>query len=238
MPPMLRLSTFGLLLLCACARATEPEASASQSAAVPAVVRPAQVSAPETRPFPPPPDYDTTEWTELIRLDSTLVLDLRYATADNFVGQVLYPCARCFLRPEVAQAVVAAHQELQVEGLGLKLFDCYRPRAVQWKLWEIVSQPGYVADPRKGSIHNRGCAVDLTIVTASGRELDMGTDFDFFGEEAHHDFDEFPDSVLANRQRLKALMRRHGFSPIRGEWWHYNFRERDYELADEVWECS
>jgi D-alanyl-D-alanine dipeptidase len=104
-------------------------------------------------------------------------------------------------------------------------------------LWEIVPDPGYVADPRTGSIHNRGGAVDLTIVTREGQELDMGTDFDFFGPRAHHTFTDLPDSVLANRRLLKEVMARHGFAPIRSEWWHYNYQDRSYPLADEVWEC-
>lgn len=183
-------------------------------------------------------DYDTTQWLELIALDSSIRLDIRYATPNNFVGQVMYACPRCFLRPAAARAVVAAHQELQQERLGLKMFDCYRPRDVQWKLWEIFPKPGYVADPRKGSIHNRGGAVDLTIVDSTGQELPMGTDFDFFGPKANHTYTELPKEVLANRQKLKALMGQYGFSPIRSEWWHYNYREAQYELADEEWNCT
>lgn len=183
-------------------------------------------------------DYDTTQWLELIDMDSSIQLDIRYATTNNFVGQVLYGCARCFLRPAAARAVLAAHQELKKEGLGLKMFDCYRPRDVQWKLWEIYPQPGYVADPRKGSIHNRGGAVDLTIVDSTGQELPMGTDFDFFGPKANHTFTDLPKEVLANRLKLKSLMRDHGFSAIRSEWWHYNYRGQEYELADEEWNCQ
>lgn len=183
-------------------------------------------------------DYDTSQWTELIRLDSSIQLDIRYATADNFVGQVMYGCPRCFLRPEAALAVLAAHQELRKENLGLKMFDCYRPRDVQWKLWEIMPKPGFVADPRTGSIHNRGGAVDLTIVNGNGEELDMGTAFDFFGPEANHNYQNLPDTVLTNRYKLKTLLQKHGFSPIRSEWWHYNFRGQQYELADEEWNCQ
>jgi D-alanyl-D-alanine dipeptidase len=183
-------------------------------------------------------DYDTTQWTELIRLDSSILLDIRYATPDNFVGQVMYGCPRCFLRPEAAQAVMAAHQELREEGLGLKMFDCYRPRDVQWKLWEIMPKPGFVADPRKGSIHNRGGAVDLTIVDSNGEELDMGTGFDFFGPEANHNYQDLPNEVLANRRKLKTLLQKHGFAAIRSEWWHYNFQAKQYELSDEEWNCK
>lgn len=182
-------------------------------------------------------DYDTSIWLELIALDSSIRLDIRYATENNFVGQVMYGCPRCFLRPAAARAVLAAHQELKAEGLGLKMFDCYRPRDVQWKLWEIFPQPGYVADPRKGSIHNRGGAVDLTIVDTTGKELDMGTDFDFFGPKANHTYTDFPEEVLANRQKLKTLLGKYGFAPIRSEWWHYNYKGETYELADEEWNC-
>lgn len=183
-------------------------------------------------------DYDTSQWTELIRLDSTILLDIRYATPNNFVGQVMYGCPRCFLRPEAAQAVLAAHQELKTEGLGLKIFDCYRPRDVQWKLWEIMPKPGFVADPRKGSIHNRGGAVDITIVDSLGQELDMGTDFDYFGPEANHNYQNLSEEILTNRRQLKDLLKKHGFSAIRSEWWHYNFSRQQYELADEEWNCK
>ncbi|RMF00589.1 MAG: hypothetical protein D6772_06170 [Bacteroidetes bacterium] len=182
-------------------------------------------------------DYDTTQWLELTDLDSTILLDIRYATNNNFVKKILYDCPRCFLRPSAARALAAAHQELRKQGLGLKLFDCYRPRKVQYQLWEIFPQPGYVANPDKGSIHNRGGAVDLTIVDTAGHELAMGTDFDFFGPQAHHTYTDLPDSVLANRHKLKTLMDRYGFSSIRKEWWHYNFRGARYPLADEMWNC-
>ena len=144
----------------------------------------------------------------------------------------------CFLRPAAARAILAAHQELRAEGLGLKLFDCYRPRSVQYKLWEIFPQPGYVADPRTGSIHNRGGAVDLTIVDHTGQALDMGTEFDFFGPKANHNYTKLPAEVLANRSKLKALLQKHGFTAIRSEWWHYNFSVEEYDLADEMWPCK
>ncbi|MCB0635927.1 MAG: M15 family metallopeptidase, partial [Lewinella sp.] len=229
---MMRTSLYLLTILLLATACREPQPTDSDDDAT-APLPVVNTEPPATVPAaPPPPDYDTTQWLELIALDSTIRLDIRYATDSNFVGQVLYPCARCFLRPVVARALTDAHQELRVRGLGLKLFDCYRPRDVQWKLWEIVSDPGYVADPRTGSIHNRGGAVDLTIVTADGEELDMGTGFDFFGPRAHHTFTDLPDTILANRRLLKDLMVRHGFAPIRSEWWHYNYQDRSYELAD------
>lgn len=224
----------GLLTAC------QPAPNTANEAPKAATVLPQKVQLAAQTPAPVLPDtfdYDTAQWLELIYLDSSILLDIRYATANNFVGQVMYDCPRCFLRPAAARAVVAAHRELRAEGLGLKMYDCYRPRDVQWKLWEIYPKPGYVADPRKGSIHNRGGAVDLTIVNQDGEELDMGTDFDFFGPKANHTYTDFPEEVLANRLKLKTLLGKHGFSPIRSEWWHYNYREEKYELADAPWNC-
>lgn len=227
-----------LLLLTACQRAPEGEA---QAAAPPPADTTAYAQAPPDTlppsPALPPVDYDTSAWAELIRLDPSLVLDLKYATNDNFVSEQMYDCGRCFLRPPAAASVVRAHQQLQKEGLGIKLFDCYRPRPIQWKLWEKVPNPRYVADPRKGSMHNRGAAVDLTLVDAEGRELDMGTAFDFFGPEASPEYTALPDSVLQNRARLRAALMAEGFKPIRSEWWHFSYSGPNYELADMLWNC-
>lgn len=182
-------------------------------------------------------DYDTAEWADLALLDSTILIDLKYATEDNFVEEKMYECGRCFLRPEVARRVVAVHRGLQQQGLRLKMLDCYRPRPVQWKLWEKVPDRRYVSDPRKGSMHNRGAAVDLTITDGTGRELNMGTPYDYFGPEAHPSYQGLPDSVLANRKLLREAMARQGFSPIRTEWWHYSFSRKTYELSDVLWKC-
>jgi D-alanyl-D-alanine dipeptidase len=185
----------------------------------------------------PPIDYDTAQWTEVIRLDPTLVLDLRYATDSNFVEEQMYDCGRCFLRPEVARAVVKVHEKLQEQGLGIKLLDCYRPRPVQWKLWEKVPDPRYVTDPRKGSYHNRGTAVDLTIVDSLGNQLDMGTPFDFFGHEAYPAYTDHPQQVLDNRKLLHETMKSFGFKPIRTEWWHFSYPGKRYALSDMLWKC-
>ncbi|MCO6478196.1 MAG: M15 family metallopeptidase [Phaeodactylibacter sp.] len=183
------------------------------------------------------PDYDTSQWTDLARLDPTIIIDMRYATENNFVGEKMYECGRCFLRPEVARAVAAAHREFQQQGLSIKMLDCYRPRPVQWKLWEKVPDRRYVSDPRKGSMHNRGAAVDITLADSTGRQLDMGTSYDFFGPEAHPSYQNLPDAVLANRALLRETMIRHGFRPTRTEWWHYSFRGKSYKLSDMLWKC-
>lgn len=184
------------------------------------------------------PDYDTTQWTDVSYLDETVVLDLKYATTDNFVKTVMYECPRCFLRPPAAKALVAIHQDLQQKGLGLKVFDCYRPRPVQYKLWEILPDKNYVANPDKGSMHNRGAAVDLTIVDSTGAELDMGTSFDFFGKKAWHEYQNLPAAVLENRKLLKESMEVHGFKAIRTEWWHYALNGMGYPLDEMVWDCE
>ena len=182
-------------------------------------------------------DYDTSVWREMTIADS-VILDMRYATTNNFVKEILYDCGRCFLRPEAAQALLAANDSLLEMGYRLKMFDCFRPLPVQQRLWDKFMNPSYVTPPSKGSMHNRGLAVDLTIVNQNGVELDMGTEFDFFGREAHHDFYELPEEVLENRSLLKSTMESVGFRGIRTEWWHYSFSAKSYELSAMLWSCS
>ena len=149
-------------------------------------------------------------------------LDLRYATANNFTGRVLYPCTRCLLRHSVAQRLAAVQQDLAVQGLQLKLFDCYRPLSVQRILWQILPDERYVADPAKGSRHNRGAAVDLTLLDWQGRELIMPSEFDDFSERAHRDYQNLPEAAIYNRGRLEQAMARHGFTGLPTEWWHFD----------------
>jgi len=182
-------------------------------------------------------DYDTTVWTDIGLADSTIVLDLKYATEDNFVQAKMYSCGRCFLRPTVAKLIIAAHQELQKKGLGLKLFDCYRPKPIQELLWKKVPNANYVTPPWKGSMHNRGAAIDLTIVNKNGQALDMGTAYDFFGQEAHHTFTKHSTEIAANRKLLKALMADFNLRPIRTEWWHYSYQKETYEISEMMWDC-
>ncbi len=187
------------------------------------------------------PDYDTTVWTDILFLDTTIQVDMKYASTDNFVQEKMYNCSRCFLRPEVAQAVLKAHHQLLKKGYGLKMLDCYRPRPIQQKLWDKVPNASYVTPPSKGSMHNRGSAVDLTLVDANGKELDMGTGFDYFGKEAHQDYMEHPQEILDNRELLRETMRGVGLYPIRTEWWHYYFSKgapKNYELSDMIWKCE
>lgn len=192
----------------------------------------------EIKPNIKPIDYDSSQWTELTRLDETIVLDLRYATANNFVKEQLYDCARCFLRPEAAQAIKAANQQLKAQGYRLKMYDCFRPLPIQQRLWDKFQNPNYVTPPSKGSMHNRGLAVDLTIIDADGTELDMGTAFDFFGKEAHHTYTGHSETVNNNRLLLKETMESLGFKSIRTEWWHYSYVLKNYELSEMMWKCG
>jgi zinc D-Ala-D-Ala dipeptidase len=182
--------------------------------------------------------FDTSAWIDISTIEPGIVLDIRYATTNNFVKEQLYDCPRCFLRADVAYALRNIHRELKRQGLGIKVFDCYRPLSVQWKLWNKVPDPRYVADPRKGSMHNRGSAIDLTIVDVRGKELEMGTEYDFFGEEAYHDYKKHSKEVLDNRTLLKNMMIKHGFRHTRTEWWHYSYTKRSYNISKMEWPCN
>ena len=172
-------------------------------------------------------------------LSPEILLDMKYATADNFLGQVVYDCAECYLRKATAQALVAAQKDFVARGYSLKLFDCYRPLSVQKKMWKILPGTHYVANPAKGSKHNRGAAVDLTLVEmATGKEVDMGTPFDTFSPKAHHSYTDLPKEVLVHRQLLKEVLGKHNFKPIFSEWWHYEYRpEMTSSVEDLAWPC-
>jgi len=151
------------------------------------------------------------------------VLDLRYATDDNFLGRKVYPAARCLLRRDVAERLARAADRLRADGFRLRLWDCYRPRSVQWQMWRLVPDPRYVADPRKGSNHNRGAAVDLSLATAEGREVEMPTGFDAFEPRAHADAEQGVSAAARrNRARLRQAMEAAGFRVMPTEWWHFD----------------
>ena len=156
-------------------------------------------------------------------LEPTIRVELRYATANNFMHRPVYPSiARCYLRLPVAEQLRAVQRELRSQGLGLKLFDCYRPRPVQRLVWAVVPDERYVANPAMGSRHSSGAAVDLTLVDGRGSELPMPTPSDDFTERAHRSYQRLPAAALANRERLAAAMVRHGFVPLPTEWWHFD----------------
>lgn len=165
-----------------------------------------------------------------------VVYDLRYATQNNFMNRRMYRKNTniTFLRLPAARALQKILYELNAKGYGMKIFDAYRPYSVTVSFWELVRDPRYVAEPTKGSGHNRGLALDCTIIRLSdGKELDMGTGFDNFTDSAHHDFTQLPQEVTDNRKMFRALMEKYGFRAFETEWWHYSWPDnRAYEVLD------
>ncbi|MCE3283116.1 MAG: D-alanyl-D-alanine dipeptidase [Chitinophagaceae bacterium] len=163
-----------------------------------------------------------------------LICDWKYATKDNFTGQVLYTNPEAFLRLPAAKALRAVQEELKLQNLSLKIFDAYRPYSVTKMMWEIVQDERYTANPAKGSGHNRGAAVDVSIVNLTTRvELPMPTPYDDFSEKAHHDYMKLDSAQLHNRKLLRNVMEKHGFVALETEWWHYYLRNPEqFELLD------
>ncbi|MFM2395209.1 MAG: hypothetical protein RLZZ546_3192 [Bacteroidota bacterium] len=179
-----------------------------------------------------------SNFDEISLVEDGIAIDIKYATKDNFTKKQIYPCGKCYLRPEAANRILQAQEILQTKyKLGLKMFDCYRPRPAQQRLWDVVPNPDYVTPPSKGSMHNRGLAVDLTLVDQNGKELDMGTPYDFFGKEAHTDNLNLPKNILENRSLLTSVMKSVGFQGIRTEWWHFSIPSSS-ELSDWEWDCN
>jgi D-alanyl-D-alanine dipeptidase len=174
------------------------------------------------------------ELVDVPQLVPDAVLDIRYATAQNFLGRKLYPVARCLLRRPVAEQLARAAQRLRARGYRLRLWDCYRPRAIQWEVWRSRPQRGYVADPRWGSNHNRGAAVDLSLLTADGRDVEMPTPFDGFAPRARANATAgVTPAARRNRRILREAMEAEGFAVNRAEWWHYDApAARTYRLLD------
>jgi len=174
--------------------------------------------------------------SELVLLTSIspkIALDILYATPHNFTGEVLYSKPVCYLRKKTADRLHRVFLHLQKEGLGLKVFDGYRPLSIQKKLWNLIPDPRYVADPKIGSKHNRGAAVDLTLVDQEGKELSMPTAFDDFSEKAHRDYQGGSSDALFNRNLLETAMVAEGFLPLPTEWWHFDDPEwESYPILD------
>ncbi|MCM5663739.1 M15 family metallopeptidase [Galbibacter mesophilus] len=181
---------------------------------------------------------DTT-FVRLADYSDDFVYDMKYATEDNFLKAQVYECAECYVRAVTARGLLKANAAFMEKGYRIKFFDCYRPHDVQKKMWKIVPNPTYVANPAKGSIHNKGGAVDITLTTLEGEELDMGTGFDFFGRKARHAYQDLPNQVLENRKLLKTTMESFGFGAITSEWWHYNYKPTlNYSVANFTWDCK
>src|ERR1700712_5790367 len=178
------------------------------------------------------------QMVEIKSLIPNIVYDLKYASDKNFMRRNMYPAKTryTFMRLPAAKALAQVQKELNEKGMGLKIFDAYRPYAVTEKFWEMVMNEKYVADPKKASGHNRGIAVDLTIIfTHNGKELQMPTGFDNFSDTAHHNFMNIPFEALQNRKILKDIMEKYGFKMFDTEWWHYSWPdEKNYFEAMDI----
>ncbi|MGV3656657.1 MAG: M15 family metallopeptidase [Chitinophagaceae bacterium] len=165
----------------------------------------------------------------------SLIYDIKYATTHNFTGTQLYQKGnKTFLRLPAARALNAVQNNLAQKGYGLKIWDAYRPYRATQAMWNLIQDERYVANPAKGSGHNRGLAVDVTIIDlATGAELDMGTAYDHFTDTAHHSFQQLSTTVLQNRALLKTTMEKAGFAALSTEWWHYSWpNDRAYDVMD------
>ncbi len=186
-----------------------------------------------------PPKEDNkreAKLVELITLDPTIKLDIRYATSNNFMGRPVYPEARAFLQKPAAKALVKVQNKLRKHGLGLVIFDGYRPWTITKLFWDTVTeeQRKFVANPVKGSKHNRGCAVDLSIYDLnSGSLLPMPSGYDEFTERASPDYKGGTPEETKNRELLRSLMEDVGFTVNPNEWWHFDYTDWEkYAIYD------
>ncbi len=175
---------------------------------------------------------------ELKKYIPDIKLDIRYATKNNFAKQAVYQQARAFARLPVAKSLKRVQAELKKSGLGLKIFDGYRPYSVTVKFFDIASDKNFVANPKDGSRHNRGCAMDLTIINLkTGKDLNMPTPYDSFAAAASSDYKDLPADVIKNRDLLISVMERNGFRVLDNEWWHFDFIGwKNFELMDMAFE--
>ncbi|MBP6557345.1 MAG: M15 family metallopeptidase [Flavobacterium sp.] len=184
-------------------------------------------------------ETDNNAFVNLKNYSIDFVFDMKYATSDNFLKEKVYPCDECFLRVKTVKSLLEANKAFLDKGYKIKLYDCYRPIAIQKQMWKIVPNPTYVANPKKGSIHNKGGAVDITLVDSLGIELNMGTKFDFFGEEASHNYLKLSEEILANRRFLKEIMLQNNFKSFDSEWWHYNLNNSSSDkVSNQKWLCK
>jgi len=179
------------------------------------------------------PSGKAADLVDIKEVNPRIVVDMKYATEDNFIKKKLYDSNTCFLRKSTAVKLDAVQKELEGMNLGLKVWDCYRPLAVQRIFWTILPDERYVANPETGSRHNRASAVDLTLVDSQGKELQMPTGFDDFSSRADHGYQVLPDQVIRNRDLLKGLMEKAGFISLPEEWWHYDDEKwMQFDLMD------
>lgn len=182
---------------------------------------------------------------DIEKLDSTFVVNIVYSTPNNFVGVDLYGgFSKCYLQKDVAEKLILAQKHLKKinPNLSIMIYDGARPRSVQQKMWDVVQMPieekvKFLSNPKRGSIHNYGCAVDVGLATNNGEEVDMGSPFDHMGIEAHPVAEQkllaegvLTDTIVKNRQLLRNIMHKAGFYNIQTEWWHFNSCRREVAM--------
>ena len=187
----------------------------------------------------PPKDPNATrqaDLVELVKLDPTIKLDIRYAGTNNFLGKPVYKEARAFLQRPAAEALLKAHHDLRQRGYGLLIHDGYRPWAITKLFWDMTSgfQREFVADPTTGSKHNRGCAVDLSMYDlATGQAVEMPGGYDEMTPRSYPDYPAGPPDARARRDLLRKAMESHDFTVEPNEWWHFNYKDwKEYPLLD------
>lgn len=178
---------------------------------------------PETMPTELPEPVSEDVFVRVLDYIPTAVQELKYATGDNFTGQVIYDFEDAYLRYGTVKKLQLVSQDLAELGLYLKIWDGFRPVSAQFVLWEVCPDPTYVANPNVGySSHSRGNTIDLTLVDENGMELEMPTGFDDFSEKANRNYTDCNEIAANNAQLLEILMEKHGFSSYYGEWWHFS----------------
>ena len=200
------------------------------AAAAPAETQPAETLVPETLPpeTEAPVQASQTEpapeeFVRVLDFIPGMYQELRYATADNFTGQVIYDFTDAYLRYSTVKKLAAVNEDLAQLGLALKIWDGFRPVSAQFRLWEVCPDPAFVANPQKGhSSHSRGSTVDITLVDTDGNELEMPTGFDDFSAKADRDYSDCTETAAAHAQLLEILMEKHGFRGYSAEWWHFS----------------
>jgi len=191
------------------------------------------IGVPQTKKELPP--LKKTDFVNLQQYIPSLVVELPYYTDQNFTGQKLYDSPVAYLRRGTADKLKKAAEEAAEKGYRLKIWDAYRPPEVQCKMWEILPDPNFVANPYTGSAHSRGCAVDLTLADPGGKELDMPSPFDEFSPRADRDYRDVSPEKKNNSIFLEGIMTINGFVTNRKEWWHYTDSEKnEYDIAKKL----
>ena len=190
----------------------------------------------QDRPPATPEATRKADLVELVKLDKTIRLDIRYAGTNNFLGKPVYKEARAFLQRPAAESLLKAHRDLAKSGYGLLIHDGYRPWTITKLFWDMTSgtQREFVADPKTGSKHNRGCAVDLTMYElATGRAVQMPGDYDEMTERSYPDYKGGTAEQRARRDLLRKAMESHDFTVEPNEWWHFNYKDwKEYPILD------